>query len=342
MSPMMAAGCKERKKNMALLAFADVLEIRNGKNQKSVENPDGKYPIYGSGGIMGYADKYICGEGTVIIGRKGSINNPIYVETPLWNVDTAFGLIADRTTLMPKYLYYFCVFYNFEALNTTVTIPSLTKANLMKIKMPIPSLEKQGNIVARLERIDAIIYNLQKIQGKFSELVQSRFVEMFGDPITNSLHLPTETIGDVCYLKAGNVTAADEIHEQSEEYSIPCYGGNGIRGYVKKATQEGMYPIIGRQGALCGNLQISSEQFHATEHAVIVTPLKGQNVVWLYCLLKYMKLYRFHTGAAQPGLSVKTLNTVSVIKVERAQQDKFATFFVQVDKSEFCQYYNAA
>ena len=59
------------------MIFNDVLEIRNGRNQKNVENPDGKYPIYGSGGIMGYADDYICEADTVIIGRKGNINNAI-------------------------------------------------------------------------------------------------------------------------------------------------------------------------------------------------------------------------------------------------------------------------
>jgi len=79
------------------MTFYDVLEIKNGKNQRAVENPEGPYPIYGSGGIMDYADDYICKAQTVIIGRKGSINNPIFVEEPFWNVDTAFGLEANRT-----------------------------------------------------------------------------------------------------------------------------------------------------------------------------------------------------------------------------------------------------
>ena len=80
------------------MTFEDVLEIRNGRNQRAVENPDGAYPIYGSGGIMGYADVYICEGQTVIVGRKGSINNPLFVEEPFWNVDTAFGLEAKRET----------------------------------------------------------------------------------------------------------------------------------------------------------------------------------------------------------------------------------------------------
>ena len=57
--------------------FADLLEIKNGKNQRQVENPSGQYPIYGSGGVMGYADDYLCEADTVIIGRKGTINNLI-------------------------------------------------------------------------------------------------------------------------------------------------------------------------------------------------------------------------------------------------------------------------
>ena len=99
------------------MTFNDVLEIKNGRNQKAVENPDGRYPIYGSGGIMGHADDYICEAETVIVGRKGSINNPIFVDEPFWNVDTAFGLTAKKDVLLPRYLYYFCKHFDFERLN---------------------------------------------------------------------------------------------------------------------------------------------------------------------------------------------------------------------------------
>ena len=120
------------------MIFDDVLKIINGRNQKAVENPNGKYPIYGSGGIMGRADDYICNAETVVIGRKGNINKPIFVEEPFWNVDTAFGLEANKSVLLPKYLFYFCVHYDFEKHNKTVTIPSLTKADLLKIKIDLP------------------------------------------------------------------------------------------------------------------------------------------------------------------------------------------------------------
>ena len=204
--------------------FADILTIVNGKNQKKVENPNGKYPIYGSGGIMGYADDYICEAETVVIGRKGSINNPIFVETPFWNVDTAFGLHADCSKLFPKYLYYFCVNYDFERLNTTVTIPSLTKANLLNIEIPLPPLEEQRRIAALLDKVSGLIAKRRAQLDKLDLMVKARFVEMFGDQYTNPKGWETGTIRDVVsevkygtsrpaveggaykYLRMGNIT----------------------------------------------------------------------------------------------------------------------------------------
>ena len=314
--------------------FSEVLTIINGKNQKSVENPNGKYLIYGSGGIMGRADGYICEAETVVIGRKGSINKPIFVEEPFWNVDTAFGLAANRSILLPKYLYYFCEKFDFEQLNTTVTIPSLTKANLLEIEIRIPSLETQSQIVSILDRVSGLIALRKQQLAKLDELVKARFVEMFGDPLHNSLGIPTIELGTLCSLKAGITTSAEDIHEESTDYSVPCYGGNGIRGYVNTSTQEGTYPIIGRQGALCGNVQLATGKFHATEHAVIVKPLMKANTIWIFYMLKYIDLFRYHTGAAQPGLAVKTLNTIAVPYADPYDQDIFSDFANQVEKQK--------
>lgn len=180
------------------MTFDDVLIIKNGKNQRAVENPDGKYPIYGSGGIMGYADDYICEADTVIIGRKGSINNPIFVEEPFWNVDTAFGLVAKREVLLPRYLYYFCRNYDFERLNKAVTIPSLTKSDLLKIEITLPSLEIQEKIVNKLLKIEEVIQARQQQLQKMDELVKARFIELFGDPATNPYGWQQLTVNDVC------------------------------------------------------------------------------------------------------------------------------------------------
>ena len=144
----------KNEKGWEVKNWSDVLTIINGKNQKAVECNDGDYPIYGSGGIMSYANNWLCPEDCIVIGRKGNINKPIFVHTKFWNVDTAFGLDAKRDILSPTYLYFSCLDYDFERLNKAVTIPSLTKADLLKISMPVPSLSLQRDFAKRIEVIE--------------------------------------------------------------------------------------------------------------------------------------------------------------------------------------------
>lgn len=249
------------------------------------------------------------------------------------------GLKANFEVIDPAYArYYFCSQAFKEQISRitkkSVNQASFTVSDLKKVVIPVPSLPEQVKIVDILDKVSYLIESRQRELQKQDELVKARFVEMFGDPIDNTMGLRTLPLGEACYLKAGITTSADAIHEQSADYPIPCYGGNGIRGYVEKATQAGSYPIIGRQGALCGNVQLATGEFHATEHAVLVTPLIETNVIWLFHLLKLMDLYRFHTGAAQPGLAVKTLNTVDIPIADIAAQNKFAAFAEQTDKSK--------
>ncbi|HGY9658634.1 TPA: restriction endonuclease subunit S, partial [Streptococcus pneumoniae] len=126
------------EKEWKVSKWNEILTIRNGKNQKQVEDADGKFPIYGSGGIMGYAKDWIVKKNSVIIGRKGNINKPILVRENFWNVDTAFGLEPVLEKINSEYLFYFCQLYNFEKLNKAVTIPSLTKSDLLNISIPLP------------------------------------------------------------------------------------------------------------------------------------------------------------------------------------------------------------
>lgn len=143
------------------MKWKEVLEIKSGKNQKDVADINGRYPIYGSGGIIGYSKEYLCPAGTTIIGRKGTINSPLYVNEPFWNVDTAFGLIPSQQ-LVSKYLYYFCCYFNFKALDKSTTIPSLAKRDLENVEMPVPPLDEQSRIVAH---IDELFSELEKAVG---------------------------------------------------------------------------------------------------------------------------------------------------------------------------------
>ena len=167
---------------MEIKKWKDILHIVSGKNQKAVENPNGKYPIYGSGGLMGYADDYLCEAGTTIVGRKGTINRPIFVTEPFWNIDTAFGITPDKG-LVPKYLYYFCVHFNFMPLDKSTGRPSLAKSDLLKIEMPVPPLPEQERIVARIEelfsQLDAGVETLKKTKAQLAVYRQAVLKEAF-------------------------------------------------------------------------------------------------------------------------------------------------------------------
>lgn len=191
--------------------WKEVLTIINGKNQSAVVDENGEYPIYGSGGIMGYANNWLCPENCVIIGRKGNINKPIFVETKFWNVDTAFGLNANKEYLLPKFLYYFCLDYNFERHNKAVTIPSLTKADLLKIDIPLPPLSTQLAIVSELDKINELI-RLKKEQLKdFDNLAQSLFYEMFGDPVENEKGWEVKKIKNIATEKLSYGSGASAV-----------------------------------------------------------------------------------------------------------------------------------
>ena len=212
--------------------FADVLTIVNGKNQKKVENPNGKYPIYGSGGIMGYADDYICEANTVVIGRKGSINNPIFAETPFWNVDTAFGLCAIPTKLHPKYLYYFCEKFDFEQLNTTVTIPSLTKANLLNVEIPLPPLDEQCKIAAVLDKVSDLIAKRRQQLDKLDEMIKARFMEIFGDPETNTKNWHVLPMSKIC-----SVGSSKRIYQSEQSSSgVPFWRISDLTSLITTGT----------------------------------------------------------------------------------------------------------
>lgn len=215
-------------KHWQVKKLGEVCEIKSGKNQSKVVNPKGKYPIYGSSGIFGYADEYICNEGTTIIGRKGTINSPIYVLTKFWNVDTAFGL-CSKDSLSSKYLYYFCCGFNFHKLDKSTTIPSLAKRGLLTIELPIPPLPEQQAIVSKIEELLSDLENgkqqLQTAQQQLKVYRQSLLKAAFEGKLTNKEVMEGElpkgskwvNLNEICNIIGGVTKGKDYKGKQTIE-----------------------------------------------------------------------------------------------------------------------------
>ena len=195
-----------------MIKLGDICNILNGRNQKKVEDINGKYPIYGSGGIMGYANDYICKAGTTIIGRKGSINKPLYVNTEFWNVDTAFGL-QPKECCHSRFLYYICKSIDFTRYDKGVTIPSLVKSDLLQIPIDIPSFEKQSQIVEELDQLSNIIEKQRQQLSELDNLAQSIFYDMFGDPVTNEKGWDVKKLKDIAISQIGLTYKPDNVSE---------------------------------------------------------------------------------------------------------------------------------
>lgn len=338
-----------------MATFADVLTIINGKNQSKVENPNGQYPIYGSGGIIGWADDYLCEANTVIIGRKGNINKPIYVEAPFWNVDTAFGLRANEQKLVPKYLFYFCESFDFEKLNTTVTIPSLTRANLLKIVIPLPDLPTQRRIAATLDKVSEGIALCKQMLVDLDELVKSQFVEMFGDPVANNKGWPMTTLKEIAEIRIGpfgtmlhkedyiegghalvnpshivngqivvdpNLTINDKKYEELASYWL--YPGDVVLG---RRGEMGRCAVIHEEGLLCGT------------GSMIIRPSEKIKPYFLQSIISspgYRKLIEGKAvGVTMMNLNVPIVSELSFPLLPIDAQETFIAFMHQADKSKF-------
>ncbi len=134
---------------------------------------------------------------------------------------------------------------------------------------------------------------------------------------------------DVCALKrivslkSGDAITADSIRESGE---FPVFGGNGVRGYTSRFTHDGHYAVVGRQGALCGNINYARGRFWASEHAVVAVPLKLVAIVWLGEMLRAMNLNQHSVSAAQPGLSMEFVGNLRTIMPPISDQKAISAF----------------
>ena len=129
--------------------LSEVLTIRNGKDYKGFAKGD--IPVYGSGGIITYIDTAAYGKASVLIPRKGSLDKLYYVDAPFWTVDTIFYTEIDETKVIPRYVFYCLQSQHLERLNKAGGVPSLTQAELNRVKIPLPPLPVQSEIVRVLD-----------------------------------------------------------------------------------------------------------------------------------------------------------------------------------------------
>ena len=208
--------------------------------------------------------------------------------------------------------------------------PRVKWEHMANFELDLPSLAEQKVLAEKLWAAYEVKQSYLKMIAATEEMVKAQFIEMFDD---NKKIEKQGVLADFCALKAGKSVKSGDISDSYEKGLYPCYGGNGLRGYVSSYSHDGIYNIIGRQGALCGNVNIVNGKFYATEHAVVVTPKEQITPYWLYFALSGMKLNQYARGVAQPGLAVNQLERLPFAIPSIDLQQRFVTIAEQADKS---------
>lgn len=197
-----------------------------------------------------------------------------------------------------------------------------------QIEIPLPPLSIQKEIVSVLDKFSELI---EKTDEEIA--LRQKQYEYYREKLLTFEKGEVKKVSSFAELKAGKAISAKELSEiKDNEHQYPCFGGNGIRGYINKKSHTGNYAIIGRQGALCGCVSWATGDFYATEHAVVVTPKKGYDSRFLFYFFTNANLNQYKSQGAQPGLAVSNLNELkyALPSLSRQQEivatlDKFET-----------------
>ena len=196
----------------------------------------------------------------------------------------------------------------------------------------IPSAHEQAQIADFLERIEqrieiqrALVDSLKKYKrGAIAYILSGKSKEF-----SSASSWIQKTLDDLCSeFRSGRNISSTLIHETGD---YPVYGGNGIRGYCDQYSHEGEYVVIGRQGALCGNVRIIQGQNYLSEHAIAVRANADNDTRFLLYLLDFMKLGQYSDQGAQPGLAVNKLLRLKCTVPDKKTQSKIASFLLRLD-----------
>jgi len=335
--------------------------IKNGQDYKHVEVESG-FPVIGSGGQFTFASEFMHDKKSVLLGRKGTINKPLFIEEPFWTVDTMYYTEVNKE-VPAKYLYYLALTIQFNRYATNTALPSMTQENLNSFEFAVPANNSERTQIANfLDHETAKIDTLIEKQQQLIKLLKEKRQAVISHAVTKGLNpnapmrdSGVEWLGEVPeHWKTGNLRwfikiasgeglSNTEIEGEQEKGSLyRVLGGNGTMGYTKYVNTIDQAFAVGRVGALCGNIHFVDEPCWITDNALKISSWERFEKEYLYFLLTAAKLNDYASRSAQPlitGEQVKALQASmppedEQIKIGGYIQSELDTFSELILKSK--------
>lgn len=310
----------------------EICDISRGRvmSKDYIQANQGEYPVYSSqtenDGELGKISSFDY-EGEYLTWTTDGANaGSVFYRNGRFSITNVCGLLkVNKDDVITRYIYHSLQIEAPKYVNKGMGNPKLMSNVMARIKLPVPPLEVQREIVRILDNFTSLKAELQARKKQY-EYYRDKLLSFASD-------IPLFQLGKVCDLQAGKAIKASEISDiETNQETIPCYGANGLRGYVGKSNQKGDKSIIGRQGAQCGNVCYATGKYYATEHAVVVTDKGYFNSRYLFHVLTHANLNQYKTAGAQPGLSVSKLNNVMIAVPDKKVQDKIANILDNFEK----------
>lgn len=259
---------------------------------------------------------------------------------------TELLVLKPRPDIYPRFLFYSMLSLDFvsrvDASTFGAKMPRANWEFIGSMKLPTPNYETQRLIADYLDRETARIDALVAEKEKMLALLEEKRAALISRAVTRGLapnvplkpsgldwlgdipaHWETKKIKHITSLRSGETITADSISDSGD---YPVYGGNGFRGFTSEYTHAGDYVLIGRQGALCGNINYASGQFWASEHAIVATIKMNDDTFWFGELLRFMNLNQYSQSAAQPGISIDVIENLKIPVPPVTEQIRIAEY----------------
>ena len=316
------------------LKYKDVLTIKYGKDHKSLN--DGDIPVYGTGGLMRHVNKYLYDGESILIGRKGTIDKPKYINEKFWTVDTLFYTEIEES-IVPLFLYQHALEVNWLGLNEATGVPSLNTTSIYNIDIGIPSKEEQNKIASFLSIVDEKISQLNQKHELLSQYKKGMMQKLFSQQIRFKADDGSEfgeweetELGKHCQIKTGKLDA-NAMRPNGEFRFYTCAKEFYL---IDEYAFDTEALLISGNGANVGYIHYYKGKFNAYQRTYVLDQWQ-QNIIFIqYFLEQFLKerIYGEKKEGNTPYIVLSTLSEMPLLLPCLEEQTKIANFLSSIDQ----------